>query len=83
VKKIFVVDSSVAIKWYFPEIHKEAAERLLKPNYHLQFHICFYWNLLMSFAKSDDVVRSMPKKVILSLMKYNKSRLNGIMIALY
>ncbi|MDM8561984.1 type II toxin-antitoxin system VapC family toxin [Candidatus Marithioploca araucensis] len=34
-KKIFVVDSSVAIKWYFPEIHKEAAERLLKPNYHL------------------------------------------------
>jgi len=33
--KIFVVDSSVAIKWYFPEIHKEAAERLLNSGYHL------------------------------------------------
>jgi predicted nucleic acid-binding protein len=28
-------DSSVAIKWYFPEIHKEAAERLLNPAYDL------------------------------------------------
>jgi predicted nucleic acid-binding protein len=33
--KIFVVDSSVAIKWYFPEIHEDAAERLLNPAYHL------------------------------------------------
>ena len=27
----FVVDASVAIKWYFPENHTEEAERLLKP----------------------------------------------------
>lgn len=33
--KIFVVDSSVAVKWYFPEIHEDAAERLLNPAYHL------------------------------------------------
>ena len=33
--KIFVVDSSVAIKWYFPEIYENAAERLLNPAYHL------------------------------------------------
>jgi len=33
--KTFVVDSSVAIKWYLPEIHKEAAERLLNPTYQL------------------------------------------------
>jgi len=33
--KIFVVDSSVAIKWYFPEIHKDAAKQLLNQAYHL------------------------------------------------
>jgi predicted nucleic acid-binding protein len=27
----FVVDASVALKWYFPENHTEEAERLLKP----------------------------------------------------
>ncbi|MEK8019013.1 MAG: type II toxin-antitoxin system VapC family toxin [Candidatus Parabeggiatoa sp.] len=33
--KTYVLDSCVAIKWYFPEIHKEAAERLLNSAYHL------------------------------------------------
>ncbi|MDM8564804.1 type II toxin-antitoxin system VapC family toxin [Candidatus Halobeggiatoa sp. HSG11] len=33
--KIFVVDSSVAIKWYFPEIHTEVAGLLLNPTYQL------------------------------------------------
>lgn len=30
-----VVDASVAIKWFLPEIHSVAAERLLKPTYNL------------------------------------------------
>jgi predicted nucleic acid-binding protein len=29
-----VVDASVAVKWFLPEIHSEAAERLLHPNYY-------------------------------------------------
>lgn len=29
--KKFVVDASVAVKWYVPEIHSEAAARLLDP----------------------------------------------------
>ena len=33
--KTFVVDSSVAIKWYFPEIHTEVAGLLLNPTYQL------------------------------------------------
>ncbi len=33
--KTYVLDSCVAIKWYFPERHKEAAERLLNSAYHL------------------------------------------------
>ena len=33
--KRFIVDASVAIKWYVPEIHSEAAARLLDPEIHL------------------------------------------------
>ncbi|MFH1739892.1 MAG: type II toxin-antitoxin system VapC family toxin [bacterium] len=29
----FVVDASVAVKWLLPEVHSEAATRLLKPEY--------------------------------------------------
>jgi len=32
---VFVVDASVAIKWFVPEIHSEAALRLKKANYDL------------------------------------------------
>lgn len=30
-----VVDASVAVKWFVPEIHSDAAERLLDPSYSL------------------------------------------------
>jgi predicted nucleic acid-binding protein len=33
--KTFVVDASVAIKWFLPEIHSEAALRLRNANYEL------------------------------------------------
>jgi predicted nucleic acid-binding protein len=32
---VFVVDASVAIKWFFPEIHADAALRLLVPQHTL------------------------------------------------
>jgi predicted nucleic acid-binding protein len=31
--KIYVVDACVAIKWFVPEIHKEAARQLRNPSY--------------------------------------------------
>lgn len=31
----YVVDASVAIKWFLPEVHSEAAARLLRPAYRL------------------------------------------------
>jgi predicted nucleic acid-binding protein len=34
--RVFIVDSSVAIKWYLPEIHQEAALRLQNPDNCLQ-----------------------------------------------
>ena len=33
--KIYVVDACVAIKWFVPEIHKDAARRLRNPSYQL------------------------------------------------
>ena len=33
--KTYVVDACVAIKWFVPEIHKEAARRLRNPSYQL------------------------------------------------
>jgi len=32
---IFIVDASIAVKWYVPEIHTEAAARLLDPAHEL------------------------------------------------
>ena len=32
---LFVVDASVAIKWFFPEIHGDAALRLLEGEHRL------------------------------------------------
>ncbi|HWP57661.1 MAG TPA: type II toxin-antitoxin system VapC family toxin [Candidatus Acidoferrales bacterium] len=32
---VFVVDASVAVKWFFPEIHSDAALRLLLPRHTL------------------------------------------------
>ena len=33
--KIYVVDACGAIKWFVPEIHKDAARRLRNPSYQL------------------------------------------------
>lgn len=33
--KKFVVDASVAIKWFVPEIHSDAAARLLDPEIYI------------------------------------------------
>ncbi len=39
---LYVVDTSVAVKWYMPEIYKEVATRLFNPAYHL--HVPeFFW----------------------------------------
>jgi predicted nucleic acid-binding protein len=31
----FVVDASVALKWFLPEVHSDAAARLLREGYRL------------------------------------------------
>lgn len=49
--KIFVVDSSVAIKWYFPEIHNDAAGRLLNPAYHLHVPHLFLLEIINTVCK--------------------------------
>jgi len=74
---LFVVDASVAIKWFFPEIHSEAALRLLDPQHTLHapgLIFSEFGNVLWKrFRKNEisrkeasvtiDVLRSLPLHV--------------------
>ena len=54
---VYVVDACVGIKWYVPEIHKDAALRLHNPAY--QLHVPAFFLLEIGInVKSCDAGKS-------------------------
>jgi len=55
---IFVVDASVAVKWYLPEIHSEAARRVRNPAYYLHVPDLFlleFGNVVCKKLRRGDI----------------------------
>jgi predicted nucleic acid-binding protein len=58
VKHLYIVDASVAVKWYVPEIYSEAAKRLQNPDYQLQvrkFFLLEFGNVVCKKLRRRDI----------------------------
>jgi predicted nucleic acid-binding protein len=63
----YVVDASVAVKWYVPEIHSVAAERLLDPAYDLHapdLIVPEFGNILWKKVGRGELTATQARKII-------------------
>jgi predicted nucleic acid-binding protein len=65
--KIYVVDACVAIKWFVPEIHKEAARRLRNPSYQLHVPNLFlmeFGNIVCKKLRRKEISLEVGKLIV-------------------
>ncbi len=60
---LYVVDASVAAKWFFPEIHTEAALRLRDPDCRL--HVPYLFDLEFSNVFHKEIARGVLSRYVL------------------
>ncbi|MGH7230401.1 MAG: type II toxin-antitoxin system VapC family toxin [Nitrospiraceae bacterium] len=56
----YVVDASVAVKWFLPEVHTDVALRIRAPSYRLHipsFFILEFSNILCKKIRNDEITR--------------------------
>jgi predicted nucleic acid-binding protein len=63
----YVVDASVAVKWFFPEIHSDAARRIRVPDYRL--HVPFFFalefgNIVCKKIRGAEIARDQGEYVL-------------------
>jgi predicted nucleic acid-binding protein len=66
----FVVDASVAIKWFIPEIHSIAAARLLHPRIHVSAPDLIhpeFGNILWKKARRQEITRGDASEIFTAL----------------
>ncbi len=72
VKHLYIVDASVAVKWYVPEIYSEAAKRLQNPDYQLQvpkFFLLEFGNVVCKKLRRRDITLELSELMITDVQK--------------
>jgi len=79
--KVYVVDASVAVKWYLPEVHAEPAARLLAEEYELHAPDLLLpefgnilWKKFMRGELSQAEVRSIAKALAVVPLRIHASQ---------
>jgi predicted nucleic acid-binding protein len=68
----FVIDASVAVKWYVPEIYEQEAERLLKgrDNFHVpELILPEFGNIIWTKVRRSEITQAEGEKIVQAISK--------------
>ena len=74
----FVVDASVSVKWYIPEIYEQEASKLLTGNHHLhapELILPEFCNVIWMKVRRAEITKTKGEKIVDAFSKLSKQTL--------